>query len=244
MARRELRASWRRLLFFFACIAVGVGAIAAGRSMLQNAHFAMTSEARNLLTADVQLDSGPPLGAEALAVIDRIAQPVVQARTETIESLPWLARPDSTHEGAMMIELKGIDAAFPLVGEFTLMNGESFDYSLVQNNGAVVSVALLSTDCSFESEIASRSESPSFQVRAQSIKSPDAEADSALAHECSSRGLRLRRRDSRASAAAHAAKFFSQCLKTRWAHWVAAAGRAEKQSHQRSLVPGLSGEPE
>jgi len=37
MARRELRASWRRLLFFFACIAVGVGAIAAGRSMLQNA---------------------------------------------------------------------------------------------------------------------------------------------------------------------------------------------------------------
>ena len=42
-----------------------------------------------------------------------------------------------------MIELKGIDAAFPLVGEFTLTNGESFDYSLVQNNGAVVSVALL-----------------------------------------------------------------------------------------------------
>jgi putative ABC transport system permease protein len=143
MARRELRASWRRLLFFFACIAVGVGAIAAGRSMLQNAHFAMTSEARNLLTADVQLDSGRPWEPEALAVIDRIAQPVAQARTETIES-PTMARPaDSAHEGSMMIELKGIDAAFPLVGGFTLTNGESFDYSLVQNNGAVVSVALL-----------------------------------------------------------------------------------------------------
>ena len=143
MARRELRSSWRRLLFFFACIAVGVGAIAAGRSMLQNAHAAMASEARNLLTADVQLDSGRPWEAEALAVIDRIARPVVEGRTETIES-PTMARPaDEAREGAMMIELKGIDAAFPLVGAFTLTNGESFDYSLVQNNGAVASVALL-----------------------------------------------------------------------------------------------------
>jgi len=143
MARREIRASWRRLLFFFACIAVGVGAIAAGRSMLQNAHFAMTSEARNLLTADVQLDSGRPWEPEALAVIDRITGPVAQARTETIES-PTMARPaDSAREGAMMIELKGIDASFPLAGEFTLTGGESFDYSLLQKNGAVVSAALL-----------------------------------------------------------------------------------------------------
>ena len=65
MARRELRASWRRLLFFL-CIAVGVGAIAAGRSMLQNAHAAMTSEARTLLTADVQLDSGRPWSLKRL----------------------------------------------------------------------------------------------------------------------------------------------------------------------------------
>jgi putative ABC transport system permease protein len=143
MARRELRSSWRRLLFFFLCIAVGVGAIAAGRSMLQNAHAAMTSEARTLLTADIQLDSGRPWEPEALATIDRLAQPVTLARTETIES-PTMARPaDSAHEGAMMIELKGIDATFPLLGEFTLTSGESFDYSLVQNNGAVVSVALL-----------------------------------------------------------------------------------------------------
>src|SRR5262249_42092075 len=84
MARRELRASWRRLLFFFACIAVGVGAIAAGRSMLQNAHSAMANEARNLLTADVQLDSGRPWEPEALSLIDRITQPLTLSRTETI----------------------------------------------------------------------------------------------------------------------------------------------------------------
>ena len=32
MAGRELRASWRRLVFFFVCVAVGVGAIVALRS--------------------------------------------------------------------------------------------------------------------------------------------------------------------------------------------------------------------
>src|SRR5262249_44780952 len=143
MARRELRASWRRLLFFFACIAIGVGAIVAGRSMLQNANIAIINEARNLLTADIQVDSGRPWTPETLATIDRVTQPVVTGRTETIESPTMLRPADASHEGAMMIELKGIDSGFPLVGEFNLANGERFDYSSLQNGGAVVSVALL-----------------------------------------------------------------------------------------------------
>ena len=32
MALREIRASWRRLLFFFVCVAIGVGAIVMLRS--------------------------------------------------------------------------------------------------------------------------------------------------------------------------------------------------------------------
>src|SRR5512143_3056745 len=143
MARRELRASWRRLLFFFACIALGVGAIVAGRSMLQNASVAIAAEARSLLTADVQVDSSRPWAPETLSAIDRIASPVAEARTETIESPTMLRPADPRREGAMMVELKGIDAGFPLVGEFKLANGEPVTYSLIQNRGAVVSVALL-----------------------------------------------------------------------------------------------------
>ncbi|MEK6324145.1 MAG: FtsX-like permease family protein [Acidobacteriota bacterium] len=143
MARRELRASWRRLLFFFACIAIGVGAIVAGRSMLQNAGVAIAAEARSLLTADVQVDSSRPWTPETLAAIDRIALPFAEARAETIESPTMLRPADPAHEGAMMVELKGIDASFPLVGEFKLANGEPVSYSLIQNNGAVVSIALL-----------------------------------------------------------------------------------------------------
>ena len=57
MARRELRASWKRLLFFFLCVGVGVGSIVALRSMIQNLNRAVAGEARALMTADVQVDS-------------------------------------------------------------------------------------------------------------------------------------------------------------------------------------------
>jgi putative ABC transport system permease protein len=144
MARRELRASWRRLVFFFFCIAIGVGAIIAGRSMLQNANAAVTIEARALLTADVQVDTNRPWTPEQLAVIDNLTRsPAVEARTETIE-WPTMLRPASAaREGVMMIELKGIERGFPLVGEFRLAGGELFDYSMLENQGAVVSPALL-----------------------------------------------------------------------------------------------------
>ena len=60
MVGREMRASWRRLLFFFICIAVGVGAIVALRSVIQSVRMALASEARNLLAADVLIRTSRP----------------------------------------------------------------------------------------------------------------------------------------------------------------------------------------
>ncbi|HXG65357.1 MAG TPA: ABC transporter permease, partial [Blastocatellia bacterium] len=143
MARREMRASWRRLLFFFICIAIGVGSIVALRSIIQNINLAVTDEARSLLTADVMVDSNRPWPEETLAKINRIAEPLAQARVETIESATMARPADPKLDGAMMIELKGIEPPFPLVGPFKLANGKDFHYGLIENNGAVVSPALL-----------------------------------------------------------------------------------------------------
>ena len=41
MALREIRASWQRLLFFFICIAIGVGSIVALRSVIQSVRVAL-----------------------------------------------------------------------------------------------------------------------------------------------------------------------------------------------------------
>src|SRR5436853_460609 len=143
MARRELRSSWRRLLFFFLSIAIGVGCIVAVRSMIQNANAAIALEARALLTADVQLDTNRPWDKETLDKINRIAAPLATARTETIDSATMIRPADPQHNGAMMIELKGIEPPFPLYGEFKLQNGEPFDHALLADHGAIVAPALL-----------------------------------------------------------------------------------------------------
>jgi putative ABC transport system permease protein len=144
MAKRELRSSWRRLVFFFICIAIGVGSIVALRSMIRNVNRAVASEARALLTADVRVDSDRPWTGEVREIIDRLAKPpLIDRRVETIESVTMVRPAESGRAGSMMIELKGIEPGFPLVGQFKLAGGEDFDYSLIANGGAVVAASLL-----------------------------------------------------------------------------------------------------
>ena len=57
LTRREIRSSWRRLLFFFLCIALGVGSVVALRSLIQNLTKVVGNDARALMTADVEISS-------------------------------------------------------------------------------------------------------------------------------------------------------------------------------------------
>jgi putative ABC transport system permease protein len=144
MARREIRSSWKRLLFFFLCIGIGVGATVALRSTIQNVGTAMVSEARNILTADVQVDSSREMNEATLATIRRIAGARgVLGQTQTIEAATMLRPADDAREGALMVELKGIEAPYPLYGEFKLAGGERFTHALLENNGVVVAASLL-----------------------------------------------------------------------------------------------------
>jgi putative ABC transport system permease protein len=144
LAARELRQAWRKLLFFFLCVAIGVGSIVALRSLIGNLNRAVAGEARALLTADVMIESSRSWRAETLASINRIVDsPQVEARVETVE-LPTMLRPsEATSEAAMMVELRGVGRGYPLVGELNLQNGEQFRHELLDDNGAVVAVALL-----------------------------------------------------------------------------------------------------
>src|SRR5947209_19272935 len=89
LARRELRSSWKRLLFFFLCIGVGVGSIVSLRSMIQNLNRDVTGQARELMRADVQVETTREWPEDVLAKINRAAPtPPVAARTETIDAPP------------------------------------------------------------------------------------------------------------------------------------------------------------
>lgn len=139
MWRRELRASWRKLVFFFLCIGVGVAGVVALRSLVGNLNRAIAGEARALLTADVQLDSTREWNEETLRAIKRTTDAAPNyAQTETLE-MPTMIRPaDESNDTALMIELKAVEDKFPLVGTIELEGGQSFSHKLLENNGAIV----------------------------------------------------------------------------------------------------------
>lgn len=138
---REIRSSWRRLLFFFLCIAIGVGSVVALRSLIQNMSRAVAGDARQLLTADLEISSTNPFSPSELTAIDSVISQsnIVEARTEVITT----AAMTRTAENFQFVELKGIEPAFPLVGEFVLSDGKPFDFALLVNKGAVVQNTLL-----------------------------------------------------------------------------------------------------
>src|SRR5262245_41967558 len=124
MAMREVRASWRRLVFFFFCIAVGVGSIVALRSVIQSVRVALAGEARTMLGADVLVSSNRPFSQ---AVLDRLVAEQragrVAVRSESVE-IPTMARPaDPANPAARMEELRAVGPEIPLYGAGTLSVG-------------------------------------------------------------------------------------------------------------------------
>src|SRR5881392_675612 len=139
MAVRETRASWRRLLFFFICIAVGVAAIVALRSVIQSVRGVIGGEARSLIAADVLIATNRDWTPEARATIDkRLAEANASGRTETIET-PTMVRPaDPSRRIAKMAELRAVQSDFPLYGSVELQNGQTYSHALLENHGALV----------------------------------------------------------------------------------------------------------
>jgi putative ABC transport system permease protein len=144
MAVRETRSSWRRLLFFFICIAVGVAAIVALRSVIQSVRDVIGGEARSLIAADVLIASNREWPDSARATIDRhLADAGATARTETIET-PTMVRPaDAAKPVAKMAELRAVQSNFPLYGAFTLTGGQQYSHALLQHHGVIVRPELL-----------------------------------------------------------------------------------------------------
>src|SRR5436190_21403494 len=145
LTRREIRSSWRRLLFFFLCIALGVGSVVALRSLIQNLTRAVGTDARALMTADVDVSSTNDFTPTEIAKIESaVAESgIVDGRNETITTSSMARPSDPANPNVKLVDLKGIEPPFPLVGNFTLDNGTPFDFGLLANNGAVVAKILL-----------------------------------------------------------------------------------------------------
>jgi putative ABC transport system permease protein len=142
MTVRELRASWRRLLFFFVCVAIGVGAIITLRSIIQSVRLGLMSEARAIIAGDLLIQTNRPWSADVKSEIDaRLQPPAVRAKSEAIET-PTMVRPASGTT-ARMVELRGVQRDYPFYGTLKLQGDRRYSHDLLRGRGALVGPELL-----------------------------------------------------------------------------------------------------
>ncbi|MFO1120392.1 MAG: ABC transporter permease [Rhodospirillales bacterium] len=112
LARRELRGGLHGFRIFVAVIALGVAAIAAVGSVGGAVERALQRDARIMLGGDVELQlvQRPPSPDEAAWLRRR-----AMALSEAVE-MRAMASPADGRDGRAMVELKAVDAAYPLLG--------------------------------------------------------------------------------------------------------------------------------
>lgn len=142
----EVRSSWRRLIFFFLCISLGVASVAGLRSLIGNLTRAVAIDARQLMTADVEIGSASSLTPIDIEKIEAVisGSSIVDGRNEVLTTASMarvVGKPGNSN--LRFVELKGIEPPFPLVGDFRLSNGSPFDFGLLEDRGTVVSRILL-----------------------------------------------------------------------------------------------------
>ncbi|MDP1768108.1 MAG: FtsX-like permease family protein [Nitrospirota bacterium] len=154
MAWRETRGAWRHFLYFFACIAIGVGALVGVSLFGMNVDRAVTKEARGLLGGDVEIRLTHPLTLAGHRVLDSLGERNI-VFTHVSELIAMAARTTQQPSGAQatqIIELKAIESAYPLYGAIRLDPAQSLDVLLHPDEhrcggqacfGAVVQESLL-----------------------------------------------------------------------------------------------------
>jgi putative ABC transport system permease protein len=141
LAQRELRGGVRGLGVFLGCLVLGVTAIAAIGSIAASVTSAIKADARDLLGGDAEARlayrPADPKEREFLANSGAVSE---------VATMRAMARTD---DGARrsLIELKAVDAAYPLYGALAISPAQSLDAALGVGDGsygAAVDPAILS----------------------------------------------------------------------------------------------------
>jgi putative ABC transport system permease protein len=113
MARRELRASGRRLTLFIASVSVGVAAIVAVGGFKTNVLASLDDQGRLLLGADLELESRFEFPAEVSGPLDSLV--ASGAAIASVTSLPTMVASDRTGSSGLL-SVRAVDPVYPFYG--------------------------------------------------------------------------------------------------------------------------------
>lgn len=140
---RESRGGRARLVFFVLSLAVGVAAVVAVAGISAGIEGALRREARQLLAADLKVESRRPLGEVAEAAIAQLGE---VERADLVELVTVAAAPraaDGSAGRSQLVELKAVRGPYPLYGTLTLDPPRPLA-ELLADDGAVAAPELLS----------------------------------------------------------------------------------------------------
>jgi putative ABC transport system permease protein len=143
MAWREVRSSWRRLVLFFLCIALGVGAMVSLRSFTKLFSAGLADNSRMLLSADVRVENATWTAEHAELLTRHGSDPAVIGWTRMFETDTIVRAAGRTDARPVMVTLRAVEPGFPLRGRVRLSGGQPYSYALVANGGAVVTKSLV-----------------------------------------------------------------------------------------------------
>ncbi len=143
MTLREMRASWRRLLFFFICLSIGVGAIVAIRSVIQSVRGVFAGEARALISADAIITSNRPFDDKVRAIVDKRLDVPDASSHMSVEVATMVRGADGSSKASRMVELRAVEPGFPHYGELRLAGEQRYSHALLENFGVLARPELL-----------------------------------------------------------------------------------------------------
>ncbi len=117
---RESRGSRGRLVFFVGCLAVGVAAVVAVAGLTTSLELGIRREARQLLAADLAIQSRSPLPPEVDALLEGRADVEQVSIKEMVTVVALPPREDGSPGRSQVVELKAVEGDYPFYGELEL----------------------------------------------------------------------------------------------------------------------------
>ena len=135
-AWRELRGGIAGFRLFLACLALGVAIVAAVGSLAASLEAGIAADATRLLGGDLELRRVyRPLEPETLSFLQ------ARGSVSTLVETRSMARPLIGDAPPVLVELKAVDAPYPLVGQVELDPPQSLAAALASHDGARGAVA-------------------------------------------------------------------------------------------------------
>jgi putative ABC transport system permease protein len=144
LAAREFRGSIGRIVFFAACLAVGVAAVVAVAGLSSALDDTIRSQARQLLAADLAVSSRRPIAPKVLAAVDGLPGALrvqVMELPSVVSALP-VGEGDGAPGASVLCELKAVGGGYPFYGELLTEPARPLD-ELLDADHVVVAPELL-----------------------------------------------------------------------------------------------------